>query len=194
LTRKTKVRLWAVLAIVWTTLSCNLAPAPTTGQPSPTPAPSATAAATSTMLAATRTLVPATATHPPFPGTAVPAAQVVINGHVFPVEVADTEEERARGLMGRTFLPKEAGMLFVWPQDDYRAFWMKDTLIPLDVVFIDSASLIVDIKHMVAEPGVPDNRLTVYQSALPARYALEIAYDLTRELGITVGMTAEVRL
>jgi uncharacterized membrane protein (UPF0127 family) len=118
---------------------------------------------------------------------------VVVDGHVFYVEVADTDAERARGLMGRTSLPRDAGMLFVWEGEAYRSFWMKDTLVPLDVLFISGAGTVVDIHHMEAQPGASDSELRRYPSSQPARYALEINYGLAEEYGFMVGMTAEIR-
>ena len=68
------------------------------------------------------------------------------NKEVF-VEIADTEKELKRGLMGRTDLPEDYGMLFVFPVEAQHSFWMKDTLIPLDLIFIDKDNRVVDIKE-----------------------------------------------
>src|SRR3990172_7906130 len=64
------------------------------------------------------------------------------------IEVADTPEQRSRGLMGRESLPEDAGMLFVWPRDTSASFWMKGTPVPLSIAFIDAAGIIVDIQDM----------------------------------------------
>src|SRR5215212_9431253 len=64
------------------------------------------------------------------------------------VEIADTPEERQTGLMGRSALAENAGMLFVFEQEQILAFWMKDTLIPLSIAYIDAEGRIVDIQDM----------------------------------------------
>ena len=105
----------------------------------------------------------------------------------FMLEVADTGEERARGLMNRPSLPEDRGMLFVWEEESERGFWMLNTLIPLDILFIDGEGMVVDIQTMVPEPGVPASELTIYQSAGPARYALEVNAGDAERCGIVVG-------
>jgi uncharacterized membrane protein (UPF0127 family) len=64
------------------------------------------------------------------------------------VEVAKTPEELNRGLMGRSSLGKDEGMLFVFENEDYHSFWMKDTRIPLSIAFIDKEGRIVNIQDM----------------------------------------------
>ena len=86
------------------------------------------------------------------------------------VEIADTDAERQTGLMGRTVLPKDTGMLFVFEGDQALSFWMRDTLIPLSIAYIDAQGRIVDIQDMQPLDDVPPH----YISAEPARYALEV--------------------
>lgn len=97
------------------------------------------------------------------------------------VEIADTPEERARGLMGRESLPEDAGMLFVWPQDTESGFWMKDTPTPLTIAFVDAAGAIVDIEDMAPLDE------TLHYSAAPYRYAIEAAQGWFADKGIEVG-------
>lgn len=84
-------------------------------------------------------------------------------------EVASTDEQQATGLMNRESLGADEAMLFVFDDEQTRTFWMKDTLISLDMIFIDSGKSIVDINHSAA-PGstVP------YVSKAPAKYVLEV--------------------
>lgn len=64
------------------------------------------------------------------------------------VEVAKTPEQRAKGLMWRKNLGKDDGMLFIFEEEEYHSFWMKNTYIPLSIAFIDKDGIIVDIKEM----------------------------------------------
>jgi uncharacterized protein len=104
------------------------------------------------------------------------------------VEIADDTEEMARGLMGRTALAEDAGMLFVYPDERELSFWMKDTLIPLSIAFMDAEGRIVDIKDMRALDDTPPH----YTSAEPARYALEVNEGFFDERGVEVGDRARL--
>ena len=99
------------------------------------------------------------------------------------VEVADDLAEQARGLMNRTTLGENRGMLFVYPQERELSFWMKNTLIPLSIAFIDSESRIIDIQDM--KPL--DDKLPHYVSAEPAQYALEVNQGFFDERDVRVG-------
>ena len=103
-----------------------------------------------------------------------------------PVEVADTEEERQMGLMGRDALAEDAGMLFVFDAEQQLSFWMKDTLIPLSIAYIDSEGRIVDIQDMQPLDETP------HLSAAPAQYALEVNQGFFGDRGIQVGDTVEL--
>ncbi len=103
-----------------------------------------------------------------------------------PVEIADTDEERQTGLMGRTALAEDAGMLFVFDVEQQLSFWMKDTLIPLSIAFIDSEGRIVDIQNMQPLDETP------HPSAAPAQYALEVNQGFFEARGIQVGDTVEL--
>ena len=107
------------------------------------------------------------------------------------MELAITPEERQRGLMGRTSLAHDAGMLFVFGEERILSFWMKGTLIPLDILFIDEEQRIVDIQTMLPQPDTADNELTRYPSAEPAIYALEVNTGVAAELGLAPGMRVE---
>lgn len=103
------------------------------------------------------------------------------------VEVADTPEGRAQGLMFRRRLDANAGMLFIFDEPGSWGFWMKNTLIPLSIAFIDTGWQIVDIKDMKVAPDPERGPFDIYQSAKPFRYALEVNQGFFKRKGITVG-------
>jgi uncharacterized membrane protein (UPF0127 family) len=84
------------------------------------------------------------------------------------VEVADTPSLRQQGLMNRQSLPENQGMLFVFPDEQVLQFWMKDTIIPLSIAYIDSSGIIVTIRDMQPRD------LTPVSSIVPAQFALEV--------------------
>ena len=98
-------------------------------------------------------------------------------------EIADDAYEQLRGLMYRTALGEDRGMLFVYPEAEERSFWMKNTLIPLSVAFMDSEGRIVDIDDMKPLDDDPPS----YVSAEPAQYALEVNQGFFEEHGVEVG-------
>jgi uncharacterized protein len=102
------------------------------------------------------------------------------------VEIADTPEERQTGLMGRSALPEDAGMLFVFDQEQLLSFWMKDTLIPLSIAYIDVEGRIVDIQDMQPLDE------TSHVSVEPAQYALEVNQGFFEEREVTVGDMVEL--
>ncbi|MGC6452920.1 MAG: DUF192 domain-containing protein [Candidatus Puniceispirillaceae bacterium] len=97
----------------------------------------------------------------------------------FDVELAVTPRQHAHGLMHVASLPRAAGMLFIFKGDRQRSFWMKNTLIPLDILFFDGEGRFVS----AAENAVPHSRESRLSDG-PARYVLEINGGLMRELGI----------
>jgi len=104
-----------------------------------------------------------------------------IKGREIRVEVAKTPEERARGLMWRKHLGRDEGMLFIFENEDYHGFWMKDTLIPLSIAFIDKEGRIVKIaemKPLTLESHTPPK---------PVLYALEMNKGWFSTQGIKVG-------
>jgi len=97
------------------------------------------------------------------------------------VEVAKTPEERSYGLMGRKHLGKDEGMLFIFETEDYHGFWMKDTLIPLSIAFIDKEGRIIwitEMKPLTLNSHVPPK---------PILYALEMNKGWFSSYGIKAG-------
>ena len=104
------------------------------------------------------------------------------------VEIADDLPEQERGLMERTALGEDRGMLFVYSDEEVRSFWMKNTLIPLSIAYIASDGRIVDLQDMKPLDDDPPH----YVSAEPAQYALEVNQGFFEERGIKVGDSARL--
>jgi uncharacterized membrane protein (UPF0127 family) len=104
------------------------------------------------------------------------------------VEIADNASEHARGLMYRTALAQDQGILFIFEGEQTLSFTMKNTLIPLSIAFIDSEGRIVDLQDMKPLDDDPPS----YVSAKPAQYALEVNQGFFYERGVEVGDKAEL--
>jgi uncharacterized membrane protein (UPF0127 family) len=100
----------------------------------------------------------------------------------FRIEVADTPEERALGLMNRPEMARSAGMLFIYEEPQRVSFWMANTLIPLDMIFMDEHGTVTRIH----ENAVPLDR-TAIPGGEGVQYVLEINGGLSEAIGITVG-------
>ena len=100
----------------------------------------------------------------------------------FNVEVAKTIEERRIGLMYRKKLLNNEGMLFIFPREKIIQLWMKNTYIPLDVIFISENKVIVDIKKNMEKLSE-----TIVKSKVKSRYALEFNAGLINKLDIEIG-------
>ena len=115
---------------------------------------------------------------------AVSGPTVSLGGVSLRVELATTPAEREKGLGGRADIPEDYGMLFVFPKDDLYGFWMKDTLVPLDMFWIDSKGQVVSIAQDVATSSFPH----VFYPSAPALYVLETKAGFARRRGIRAGM------
>jgi len=100
------------------------------------------------------------------------------------IEIADDSKEMAKGMMFREMLEENSGMLFVSGEEDNQIFWMKNTLIPLDMIFINKNMEIVDIKNAVPCSEEP---CELYKSSKPAKYVLEVNSGFTAKKGIRTG-------
>jgi uncharacterized protein len=98
------------------------------------------------------------------------------------IEIADNDDERMRGLMYRQSLPENAGMLFIFSNDEDRSFWMKNTFISLDIIYINSKKEIVSIQKYTQ----PKSTYSI-PSEKPAMYVLEVNAGFTDKHGINPG-------
>ncbi|GIX35814.1 MAG: hypothetical protein KatS3mg126_1593 [Lysobacteraceae bacterium] len=108
-----------------------------------------------------------------------------VAGHRVRAEIADEETERMQGLMFRRSLGADEGMVFVFEQEMPLAFWMRNTLIPLDILYFDGGARLVSAEHRV--PPCRTARCPVYPSRGPARFVLELNGGRAAELGIGPG-------
>ena len=139
----------------------------------------------------------------PDPATTQPAREeVVIAGEIFRLELAADTPTRARGLGGRKKIPDDGGMLFVFPDTRYSSFWMKDCLVDIDIVFLDTRGRIVAVHRMKIEPPRAseesavdyERRLKLYASKQPTRFAIELKTGSIDRLKLDTGQLIELDL
>lgn len=117
----------------------------------------------------------------------LPTAPLTITGrdgktHVFTVELARTDHEQEVGEMFRTSLPADGGMLFLWPEPRQSDMWMRNTLVPLDIVFISPDHRI----HAIAEDAIPQSEAVLSSQGVVGS-VLELPGGTTARLGLVVG-------
>jgi uncharacterized membrane protein (UPF0127 family) len=110
---------------------------------------------------------------------------VELGGRTFIVEIADTSEEQALGLMFRDSMPGNEGMIFIFQDEAPRSFWMKNTRIPLDIMYFDKDLKLVSIS--ADTPPCRVSRCPSYPSKAPAKYVLELNAGVAASLGVGVG-------
>ncbi len=138
--------------------------------------------------------VSAQSDNPTAPQPELPKEKLVIVtrdgvSHVFNVEMAMTPEQQTVGLMFRPSVPADSGMLFDWGTPRESQMWMRNTIAPLDMVFIDADGTI----HSIAENTVPES-LAIIDSHGPVRATLELAAGTTARLNIRVGDKVQQRI
>lgn len=114
------------------------------------------------------------------------SAWVELAGERFTVEIADDDEERARGLMFRDELADGHGMLFIHEREERQAYWMKNTRIALDILYFDAALRLVSQQRDVP-PCSAGDRCPPYPSRKPARYVLELNAGEARRMNLEDG-------
>ncbi len=107
--------------------------------------------------------------------------QLIVKEKKIKAEVANTEDEKSRGLMFRGKLGPDEGMLFIYEREEFLSFWMKNTPLPLSIAFLDQHGRIVDLQDM--EPF----NLRTHTSTRPAKFALEMNLNWFRKNGVKTG-------
>jgi len=117
---------------------------------------------------------------------------VELGGKTFGVEIADTTDKQALGLMFRDSMPDDQGMLFIFPNEAPRSFWMKNTRIPLDIMYFDKELKMVSIS--ADTPPCKVQRCPGYPSKEPAMYVLELNGGMAKTLGVGKGDKLTLKL
>lgn len=112
----------------------------------------------------------------------MPILELTAGFHRIEAEVAASDQNRQVGLMNRKTMPQQRGMLFVFAQENTHCMWMRNTLLPLSVAFIDAEGYIINIENM--QPQTEDNHC----AKKPARYALEMNLGWFAQRGLKPGV------
>lgn len=167
-----------MLAAAWL---AGLGTLPASAQSATTPAASAQSAPAQSAPAQS---APAPAA--PSPADPLPAGMLRVEtatgAHLFTVEIADDPVERARGLMYRESMPQDAGMLFIFAREGERAFWMQNTILPLDIIYADDDGIVVSI----AKDTTPFSTATIPSDG-PAQYVFEVNAGVADAIGLKPG-------
>ena len=132
----------------------------------------------------------------------VPKEQIVIAGETFKLEVAADEKSRAKGLMGRKKIDEHGGMIFIYKRAQRQSFWMKNCLIDIDILYLDTRGRIVSMHKMKKEPPRGQNetafdyerRLKRYPSGRPSQFIIELKPGSIDRLKLKVGQSIELDL
>ena len=127
----------------------------------------------------------AAATTSPAALAQLPTMELTAGIHLIHAEIANTFESRAQGLMFRKYLGPNEGMLFVFPQAEPHCMWMKNTLIPLSVAFLDAQGRILNVAEMKPQTE------TSHCAAAPAKFALEMSGGWFASKGLKAGATLQ---
>lgn len=118
--------------------------------------------------------------------------KVVIKNQPFNLEIARTISQKAKGLSNRSSLCPNCGMIFVYTKDQTLPFWMKDTLIPLDMIWVNSQGKVVSIQTATPQTGTPDLQLAIFRNDRPARFVIELNAGNANKIGLKIGDNIDI--
>lgn len=116
-----------------------------------------------------------------------PTISVNIGSQAFQLEIASSVPRKTRGLSHRTSLCPTCGMIFVFNTETIQQFWMKDTFIPLDLIFLDHQGRVINIVTAQPELGVTDTELKLHRSTTPSQYVIEINANTSSKVNLKPG-------
>ena len=122
-----------------------------------------------------------------FPRKVTKSITQKISSQNFSLEIADNSYLQAKGLSKRSELCSDCGMLFIFNGENTRYFWMKDTFIPLDMIFIKKNGLVTDIFTAQPETNKSDFQLKIYQSSQAVQYVIELNAGTAVKINLKVG-------
>ena len=120
------------------------------------------------------------------PSSGLATVDMRIGSQTYTLEVANTDAARQKGLMERDAMPANHGMIFVFAESRELSFWMKNTRIPLEILYLDETGRVVSIREMK-----PYDRTSV-PSGAPAKYAIELNVGQVRRSGVKAGDVLEI--
>jgi len=112
---------------------------------------------------------------------------ITINNKKFDLEVAKSLNQKSQGLSNRSSLCPNCGMIFIYPKEGIYPFWMKETLIPLDMIWVNKNGIVTDIVTANPEPNTPITKLTLYRNTSPAQYIIELNANQSQEIKLKIG-------
>jgi len=112
---------------------------------------------------------------------------VELAGQLVNVEVADDSQEMQRGLSGRESISEDEGMLFVYSSGTVPGFWMKDMLMPIDIIWIRNGRVVAISEQVQPEPGIPDDQLKIYNPGTQVDHVLEVQAGWSGKNGLKIG-------
>jgi uncharacterized membrane protein (UPF0127 family) len=128
-----------------------------------------------------------------FPKSEYKKATVAINGIDFSVDVADTPIKIAKGLAGRGTIKPNEGMLFTFRSPSFKTFWMRNMLVPIDIIWVRDNQVVGVEADVPPQPGALLGQLRRYRSPVPVDYVLEVAAGRAREASIQTGSGVNIR-
>ncbi len=119
---------------------------------------------------------------------------VLPDGSKISLELARTDEERARGLSGRASLPPDKGMYFIFPSEDIYGFWMRGMQFPIDIIWVKHSVIVGIAERVPVEPGVPDGELKIYRPPEPVSSVLEVRAGSATRYGLVPGDKIKIQI